>query len=333
MTTTRLLYLLVAILAFSPWLAAQADYPERRVMAIIPWGKGGATDNLMRTLTPLAERALGQPIALRNWRGKTAVNGSQHVLKQRADGYTLLLGAENAQLYTLLGLADFDYSAFYPVNIIGQNTALIVVRGDSPWHSMGELLAAADARPGTLRMGATGTGGLPNTVRAMIQAVHDLQVEPVTFGGDGPGIAALARGQIDFMPMTLAAARKLLATGEVRAVAVVAKEPIAELPHVAPITETLPGMAEYLPWGPFYGVWVHRDTPDAIKQRLTRVYADAVASDEMQTFLHNAGIRSLNISGHEAEAYLTRWQSVTAWSMYRAKSVSISPATLGIAPP
>lgn len=333
MPRKRSLCAILALCCLAFWPAAQADYPERKIRAVIPWGKGGATDNLMRALTPLVEQALGQPIELMNWRGKSAVTGSRHVLSQRADGYTLLLGAENPQLYPLLGLAEFDYGDFQPINIIAQNSALIVVRADSPWQSMSELLAAAKATPGSLRMGSTGPGGLPGTVQAMINAVEAFELSSVPFGGDGPGIAALREGRIDFMPITLAAAREQLRNGQLRALAVVAREAHPELPGVAPITVALPGIADYLPWGPFYGAFVHKDTPDEIKRTLTEAYAKAVASQEFQDFLRNAGTQSLNIHGAEAHAFLKRWQSVTAWSLYKAQAISVAPDSLGIAQP
>ncbi|ASL26139.1 tripartite tricarboxylate transporter substrate binding protein [Azotobacter chroococcum] len=314
-------------------LAAHAGYPERPIQAVIPWGAGGATDNVMRSLSPYVEKELGGKLILSNRPGGTAVIGTTYVLGQQPNGYTLLLGAENPQLYPVLGLAQFDYGALHPINLIGQNVAVIATHADSPYNSMADLLAAARANPGTLRMGGAGAGALPSTVHAMINAVGELKVREVTFGGDGPGITALMGKHIDFMPLSLAAAKELIRTGKLKALAVVSAEEISELPGVEPISKALPAIAEYLPWGPFWGVWVHKDTPEDIKQKLTAAYARAVASPEFQTFLKNYGAKSLNLSGDEASQYLQRWQSVTAWSMYKAKAVATSPDTLGIARP
>ena len=152
-------------------LPAHAEYPERSIQAVIPWGAGGATDNVMRSLTPYVEKELGGKFILNNRPGGTAVIGSTFVKSQRPDGYTVLLGAENPQLYKVLKLADFDYADFYPVSIIGQNVVVIAANADAPFNNMAELLAAAKANPDTLRMGSTGAGGLPSTVSAMINAV------------------------------------------------------------------------------------------------------------------------------------------------------------------
>lgn len=314
-------------------LPAQAAYPERSIQAVIPWGAGGATDNVMRSLTPYVEKELGGKLILNNRPGGTAVIGSSYVMQQQPNGYTLLLGAENPQLYPVLGLAEFDYSDFYPVNIIGQNVVVIAAPADAPWNSMAELLADAKAHPDTLRMGSTGAGGLPSTVHAMINAVGELKVREVTFGGDGPGITALMGKHIDFMPLSLAAAKEMVRTGKLKALAVLATDETPELPGVAPITEALPEIAEYLPWGPFWGAFVRKDTPDDIKQTLVDAYAKAVANPEFQGFLKNFGAHSLNLNGAEAEEFLKRWQSVTAWSMYKAKAIDIAPDSVGIAKP
>ena len=314
-------------------LPAHAEYPERSIQAVIPWGAGGATDNVMRSLTPYVEKELGGKFIISNRPGGTAVIGSTYVKQQKPNGYTLLLGAENPQLYPVLGVADFDYSDFYPVNIIGQNVVVIAASADAPFNTIGELLAASKAKPDTLRMGSTGAGGLPSTVSAMINAVDSLKVREVVFGGDGPGITALMGGHIDFMPLSLAAAKELVRSGKLKALAVFSTEAHPELPGIEPITKDLPAIAEYLPWGPFWGAFVHKDTPEDIKQKLVEAYKNAVANPEFQGFLKNFGAQSINVSGKEAEDFLKRWQSVTAWSMYKAKAVEIAPDSVGIPQP
>lgn len=312
---------------------ALAAYPERNIQAVIPWGAGGATDSIARGLTPLVEKALGTRLVLTNRPGGTGVIGTSYVMQQRPDGYTMLYGAENPQLYRLLGIADFDYDALHPINIIGQNRAVIAVPPGSPFNSMKELVDYAKANPGKLRMGVVGAGGLPSTVFAMIDAVEDLDVRQVTFGGDGPGITALLGGHIDFMPLSLAPTRPQILSGRLKALAVVDKAQVPELPGVAPITDALPGMAPFLPWGSFWGVWVRKDVPDAVKQALEDAYKEAVASAEFQDFLVSYGAGSLNLSGQEAEQFLKRWQSVTAWSIHQAGGAKVSPADLGISQP
>ncbi len=313
--------------------SALADYPTRNIQGTIQWGAGGATDNVVRSLTPHVEEILDTTIVLTNRPGGTGVIGMNHVMRQRPDGYNLLFGAENPQLYPLMGLADFTYDDMHTVNIIGQGLVVIATHPDSPFDTFAELLEHAKDNPGTLRMGGTGAGGLPSTIHAMINAVDELDVRTVTFGGDGPGVTALLGEHIDFMPLSLSAVAEQIRGGRLKGLAVLSNEELEELPGVPPITEALPDIESFLPWGPFWGVFVRKDTPDEIKTILEDAYQQAVASEGFQEFLENFGGVTLNLSGEEAQQYLDNWQSVTAWSMYEAEVVDTSPEELGIPRP
>lgn len=313
--------------------SAFAEYPERNIEGVIQWGAGGATDNVARSLTPHVEEALGTSIILNNRPGGTGVIGMNTVMSKPANGYTVLYGAENPQLYPIMELADFTYADMTPVNVIGQGLVVIAAPADKEWENFGDLLDDAHANPGTLRMGGTGAGGLPSTVLAMINAVDELDVRNVTFGGDGPGITALLGGHIDFMPLSLAAAQEHIASGRLKGLAVVTKESIEELPDTPPITDALPEMESYLPWGPFWAVAVHKDTPDDIVATLSDAYQKGVANEEFQQFLSGNGAKVLNLQGDEAKQFLNRWQSVTAWALQKAGSAKVSPEEAGIPKP
>ncbi|RKR03425.1 tripartite-type tricarboxylate transporter receptor subunit TctC [Kushneria sinocarnis] len=310
-----------------------ADYPERNIEGIIQWGAGGATDNVARSLTPHVEKALDTDIVLNNRPGGTGVIGMNAVMHKPANGYTLLYGAENPQLYPVLDLASYDYSDMTPINIIGQGLVVIAAPADKDWDNLGDLLDYAHQHPGELRMGSTGKGGLPDTVLAMINSVDSLDVRNVTFGGDGPGITALLGGHIDFMPLSLAGAQEQIEAGRLKPLAVVAKEPVDALPDAPPITQALPEMESYLPWGPFWAVSVHKDTPDQIVKTLSEAYRKGVANREFQQFLKNNGAEPLNLQGEEARDFLKNWQSVTAWALENAGSAKVSPEELGIPKP
>lgn len=333
MTKPVLTRLAIAIGALSIAGSALADYPERNIQGSIQWGAGGATDNVIRSLTPHVEEVLDTTIILTNRPGGTGVIGMNHVMRQRPDGYNLLFGAENPQLYPLMGLADFTYDDMHTVNIIGQGLVVIAAHPNSPFDNFAELLDYAHENPGELRMGGTGAGGLPSTIHAMVNAVDDLDVRTVTFGGDGPGVTALLGEHIDFMPLSLSAVAEQIRGGRLKGLAVISANELDSLPGVPPITEALPDIESFLPWGPFWGVFVHQDTPDDIKTTLEEAYEQAVGGEEFQEFLVNFGGEVLNLNGEDAQQYLNNWQSVTAWSMFDAEAVETSPEELGIPRP
>lgn len=325
-------WLLVAAIGITT-SSAMANYPERRIDAVVPWGAGGSTDNMARSLTPYVEDILGTDIIINNRPGGTGVIGTNAVRARPANGYSLLYGAENAQLYPILELADFDYGDMYPISIIAQGIVLIAAPASKEWQDFGDLLEEVHANPGQLRMGDAGKGGLPSTVLAMLNAVDKMDVRSITFGGDGPAITAMMGNHLDFMPLALASAQEQLRAGNLRALAVLSDEPVELLPDVPPITDFLPDMANFLPWGPFWGTYVHKDTPEEITSQLETAYAQAIAHEDFQGFLARNGASSLNLQGEEAQEFLQRWQSVTAWAMEEAGTANVSPESLGIPRP
>jgi tripartite-type tricarboxylate transporter receptor subunit TctC len=328
----RIVFGAVAALAFGTG-AALAEFPERDLQGVIQWGAGGATDTVSRALQPHAEERLGRRLVMTNRTGGTGVLGMRYVQSQRADGYTLLFGAENPQIYKVLGLADADYADFYPVNIPARGIVVITVAADAPWQTFEELLADVQARPGEIRMGGTGPGGLTHVVETMIKSVTDFETTTVPFDGEGPGLTALQGGAVDFMPAGLSAAGSLLESGRGRALAVIDTEELSQLPGVPPITANLPDIATYLPWGPFYGVFVSNDAPEEAKGKLVEAFKGGVETEAFRTLMENRGTIVMNISGDEARAFLDRWQSVTSWLLQDAGVAVNSPEEFGIPRP
>ncbi|MDD2882445.1 MAG: tripartite tricarboxylate transporter substrate binding protein [Rhodoferax sp.] len=317
-------------LALISTLGHAQTYPDRELSGIIQWGAGGATDVVARSLAPLAEEALGKKIVLQNKAGGVGAIATNFVNQQASDGYTLLIGAENPQLHPILGISDLDYSKFYPVNIIGRGNVLAVTTVDKPWKNFKDLLNDVQANPGKIKQGSTGTGGLPFTVSSMISTVTKFPTTAVPFAGDGPGVTALLGGHVDFMFVGVGAAAEHIKAGRLKALASISAEAFEGTP---PITDALPGLGKYLPWGPFYGVFVKKDTPDAAKAKLTAAFKKAASDPKFVAFMKDRGNVMMNISGAEAEAFLKKWQSVTSWTYQDVGVAKVDPATLGIAKP
>ena len=310
------------------------DYPARQIQGVIQWGAGGSTDNVSRAITPLVEPHLGQKVVLTNRPGATGVIATQYVASRPADGYTLLYGAENPQLYGVLGLSDLSYGDFYPVNLLARGVVILVANNDTPWNSFQELVDDVKQRPGEIKMGSTGTGGVPFVVGAMIQNVIDgFEVTAVPFEGDGPGLIALQGGHVDFMSAVLGATRELITSGRVKALAVVGTEPLAELEGVQPVTEAYPEFEKYLPWGPFFGVFVKDGTPEEATAKLVEAFQAGASDEQFQTLVDNLGLVRMNVSGDEAREFLDRWQSITTWLLQDTGAAKVSPEELGIPRP
>lgn len=131
---------LAAAVAALTMTGAFADYPTKEIQGIIQWGAGGSTDTVMRSVTPHAEAALGGNIVMQNMTGAVGAIAVNHVAKQAADGYNLLMGAENPLLYKVMGLGNIDYTDFTPINILARGTPVLVASPDAPYDNYAELM-------------------------------------------------------------------------------------------------------------------------------------------------------------------------------------------------
>jgi len=309
------------------------EFPEREMLGVVMWGAGGATDTVARAINPAAEEALGKPIVVLNKSGGAGAISTAYVNAAPADGYTFLYGAENPQLHPVMGVADLDYSKFTPINILGRGVAVVVVPADSKYQTMAELMADIAANPGAVLMGSTGPGGLPSTIGALIANSAPFEVTAIPFDGEGPGLTAMLGGEVDFMPTGISAAAEQVKAGNMRALAVVNTEPVDTLPEAPAITDAMPEMANFLPWGPFYGVFVREDTSDDVVETLTAAFTTAAKNETFTTLMANRGNIVMNMSGDEAKDFLVKWQQVTAWALQDTGAAKVSPADLGIPRP
>jgi tripartite-type tricarboxylate transporter receptor subunit TctC len=331
-TTTLAAAAALSALIAAPDAMAQ-QFPTRDLAGSIQWGAGGAMDGVARAITPLVEPILGKSIILTNRTGGTGAIATVYVNQRPADGYNILYGAENPQFYKVLGLATIDYDDFYAVGIVARGIAVVVVKADAPWKSLKDLIEDAKKRPNQIKMGTTGVGGLPHSVGSMLQTITKFDVTAVPFDGEGPGITALLGGHIDFIPVGIGAAAEHVKSGRVKALAVVNDVSVPAIPGAPPITADYPDFKKYLPWGPFYGAFIRRDTPDAIKATLTAAFKKAADEPKFKEIMEARGYVPMNISGAQADEFTRKWRSVSTWAIHNAGATKESPEKFGIPKP
>lgn len=330
--TRRILAAAFALaLTAGPGLAQ--DYPAKEIQGIIQWGAGGSTDTVMRTVTPHAEDVLGGKVVMKNMTGGVGAIATKFTFAQKPDGYTLLMGAENPLLYKVMGLGDIDYSEFVPINILARGVPILVANNDAPFNNFAELVEYVQANPNQIKVGSTGPGGLPSVVMAMLSSKIDLPMTSVPYDGDGPALTAVQGGAVDLMPAVLGASIEAIKGGRIKPIVVIDNAPAAALPDVAALGEINPEYADYLPWGPFFGVFVKKGTPDDIVAKLTEAYAEGAKSDDFVKLMNDRGYLIDSLSGQAAEDFLNKWQSLTSWLIYDAGQAKASPEEFGIPRP
>ncbi|GAK03468.1 tricarboxylate transport protein TctC [Geomicrobium sp. JCM 19037] len=310
--------------------SGESNYPTRDINGIIQWGEGGATDNVARSLAIQAEDALDASFVMQNREGATGAIATQYVYDQPADGYNVLFGAENPLIYNVLGISERDYiEDFYPVNIIGQGLAGVVVKDDSPFETLEDLVEHAQDNPGDLTLGTSGEGGLPHVVASMLSAELGTEFNQVPYDGDGPLFTAMLGDQIDATVVGVAGAQEYVEAGDIRMLSIVHNEEV-EAWDAPALSDIYPEFDKYLPWGPFYGAFVHPETPDDVKETLVSAFNEAVEEESFQELLASLGAEPINISGDEAVDWMRQTQAVSAWLLYDAGATENSPEEFDI---
>ncbi|MEG0903994.1 MAG: tripartite tricarboxylate transporter substrate binding protein [Lachnospiraceae bacterium] len=305
-------------------------YPNKNVAGIVQWGAGGGTDSLMRPLAALAEKKMGVSIVIENRAGATGSIATQYVNDGNADGYTLLMGAENPQLYHALNISKLSYDEFEPILIIGDETVGIVVSKDSEFKNIKDLMDAALKAPGQISMSTTGTGGLPWEVGSFLSAVTGAVFKQVPYDSDATAKAAVLSKECDFTVCKVQTGLEDYKAGTLNYLSMLSTEPVKQLEGVPLITKEYPGFEDYLPWGPFYGVFVKKGTDPKIISTLTNHFQQAFQDPSYQKVLEGYNINAAGLTGLEAKDYLKTWQNNTINALYKSGAIEQSPKELGM---
>jgi len=312
--------------------AAYASYPERNINGIIMWGAGGVMDSVSRAIAPVVEKELGRSIIMQNKTGASGAIAATFVKNAKPDGYNILFGAENPNIYKIMGLSMIDYDEYEPIYIMMSNVAVVVTGADSPYRTYKDFIEAAAVK--RIKLGSTGPGGLPYVATSMIRAIHKgIEFNLVQFDGEGPAITALMGGHIDVFPVSLVSAAEFIKGGKLRALAIMDERRSPNFKDVPTVIEAYGEYQKYLPWGAFYGAFVRKDTPADIIDKLKGAFAKAYKDPKFTDFMERTGGIPVGLTGDAAKQYIARNKSVACWLMQNAGAAKKSPAEFGIPEP
>jgi tripartite-type tricarboxylate transporter receptor subunit TctC len=167
----------------------------------------------------------------------------------------------------------------------------------------------------------------------MLKSELDTEFNLIPYDGDGPLSVALLGKEIDVTVLAVSAAQEYVDSGDFKMLAVLNNQALDSMPDVAPITDIYPQFDAYLPWGPFQGVFAHKDTPEEIVQKLSDAFEEAEKDEGFIEKLEGLGVTPLNLHGEEADEFVKANRSTSTWMLYNAGETDISPEDLGIPKP
>ena len=231
----KFLLKIAAVLAACAIGAVQAQYPQRPIQLIVPWGAGGGTDATARIIAALMEKDLKQPINVVNRTGGSGVVGHDAIAKAPADGHTIGLITVEITMMHHVGLTALGPTDYAPIGLVNADPAGIHVRADSPYKSVKDLFAAIKANPGKMKASGTGQGGIWHLAIAGLlkeQGIDPAALPWVPSNGAAPGLQDMVAGGVDVVPCSIPEARAMIDSGKVRALAIMDANPPTLYPSV-----------------------------------------------------------------------------------------------------
>jgi tripartite-type tricarboxylate transporter receptor subunit TctC len=270
-----------------PCSAWAQSYPSRPVRIIVAVAAAGATDITARLIGQWLSERLGQSFVIENRPGGNSNIGTETVIRALGDGYSLLLAnsvnAINASLYQRLSYNFLRDIA--PVAGISETPLVMLVHPQFPAKSVPEFLAHAKANPGRLNLGSAGAGTPVHMAGELFKMATGVKLEPVQYRGEGPALADLLGGQVDFVFATPAASIEYIRAGRLRALAVTSASRAPVLPEVPAITDYVAGVEASF----WTGLCAPKNTPAEVIIRLNAAVNAGLADPTLKARFADLG--------------------------------------------
>ena len=275
----------IVVLNFTSVAQAQT-WPAKPVKIVVPYAPGGAVDVVTRKMAAKLQEQTGQAFIVENKAGATGTIGLASVVQAPADGYTL---AANDTTYALLPhifkKLPFDYQKdLLPVSAFVFAPMGVVVKADSKYKTLGDLIGAAKAEANKVTYGTGGAGTTPHFVSEGLGIAAGVHFMHVPYKGAGEATLAMLAGTIDFQVASTPGVMGNVKGGKARLLAVSGSKRLSALPDVPTFAEV--GVKNFGLIN-FTGLWAPKGTPQAVIDRLQKEIAVAMASPDMKAFAEN----------------------------------------------
>ena len=271
------------------WAQTPAVFPARPVRIVVPFAAGGPTDLMARAIARIMGESAGQPFIVDNKPGGGGVIGMGEVVRNPADGYTLVMPSILAVTNPAL-MPNYPYDTlkdFSPVTIVGFIPHALVVRPDFPARDLQELVQMAQLKPGTLSYASTGIGTSAHLAGALFAQRAGIQVTHVPYRGSGLAMQDLLGGQVHFMFLDMSSALAQIQSGKLRALAVAPAQRFEGLPQVRTVAEQgYPGFDVH----GWYGLLARAGTPAPVLDRLYQETKAALSAPDLRAMFRAQGI-------------------------------------------
>ncbi len=279
--------------------ATAQSFPSKPVRILVPYSAGGGVDVLTRTLGDVVSKQWGQSIVVENRPGAGGVIASQAVVTAPPDGYTLIMVASghatNPLLYPKIPYDTFkDFTA---ISLLASSPNILLVRADSPFMTVADVITAAKTRPGSLSFAHAGTGTSTHLAGELLKALAKIDLNAIPYKGGAPSINDLLGGQIPMSFNNGPESVGQLQAGTLRALAVTTADRAPFLPKVPSMSESVPGYDT----GVWWGLLGPANLPPEVLAKLSNDFVAALNTDAVKERLGKLGALPIGSSPEQFE--------------------------------
>ncbi|GHF46464.1 tripartite tricarboxylate transporter substrate binding protein [Seohaeicola zhoushanensis] len=286
---------------------AMAEYPDRPITFVVPWGAGGGTDAVGRMIASLLEKDLGQPVNVVNRTGGSGVVGHSAIATATPDGYTIGMATVEISMMHWAGLTDLTYQNYTVLAQVNLDPGGLMVRKDSPYQTAADLLAAIKSgADGAFKGSGTGQGGIWHLGAAgwlLSEGVEPAKSPWVPSQGAAPALQDMVAGGVDYVTSSLPEGRALIEAGEVRPLATMGEARLGIFPDVPTLKEATGSDWTVGAWRMVAGP---AGLPDEVTAKLIPALEKAYNSAEFQEFMTGRGFGMVWRPGAEAAAFMQK---------------------------
>ena len=299
-------FLALASLLAASFASSAQDWPNRAIRIIVPFAPGGATDIPARLVAPKLSESLGQPVVVENRTGAGGIVGIQAAAQSQPDGYTMVIATNgelvmNPSIYPKLPYDPFK--DFVAVSIMVESPMLLVVPANSPYSSLGDIIAAAKAKPGAITYSTAGIGSTSHVLTEMFATQAGIQLLHVPYKGGAPASQAVATGEVAMALLNLGSAVNFVKGGKAKAIAVTSEKRHPGFPDWPTAIEGgAPGFADAI----WIGMAAPAGVPRDIVNRMSAEVAKALRAPDVRERLAQLGSDAVGSSPEEAAARIKR---------------------------
>ncbi|MGZ8228962.1 MAG: tripartite tricarboxylate transporter substrate binding protein [Burkholderiales bacterium] len=304
MSVAARVLLVLALAAIAPAATAQAaKWPSKSVRVIVPFAAGGSTDIIARVLTAKLSQEYGQQFIVDNRGGAGGSLGAEIAARATPDGYTLIIVAAsyatNAALYKVAYDPVRDIA---PVGMLHKGPFVLAVHPSVQATSVKQFIDLMHAKPRAFNYASSGIGGASHLATEFFRQLTRIDVVHVPYKGDGPAMADLIGGQVQFIMSSVPALIAHLKSGKVRGLGVTTEQRFPELPDLPSISESVPGY-EHTSWN---GMWGPKGTPREVLARLNQSLAGILKQPDVLERLRADGRQPAHSTPEEFQRVIAR---------------------------